>query len=118
MKKYIIIITLLLCFRALISASEDLKEYPLSSQQITKLHDILTTPLSFADKSVILEGIFAQRNCNYCFMYKEGRETVKITPKGFFTPKFNPGTRIHVKGIVRIIHGEEITIEALEVQKK
>ena len=113
MKKYLIIISVLFGFSSMIWATEDSP-----SPQLTTLHDILKNPLSFADKAVILKGIFAQRNCNYCFMYKEGIESIKIAPKGFFSPKFNPGTRILVKGIVRITHEKEITIEAIEVKKQ
>lgn len=95
---------------------------------VTKLYDVIENPANFADKTIVLEGIFAGRHCKLHFFYKEGLDAAKIECSGFDTPRFKPGTPVRVRGVVRVKQkrgngsadssDSVISIEAQEVTKR
>lgn len=82
------------------------------------LETVLKNPAAYQGKTIILEGNFAKRNCKYCFMYKEGLDSVKIEPQGFDSPDFAPGTPVRIKGRVQVKENGEVSVEAGSATKR
>jgi hypothetical protein len=85
--------------------------------QVVKLEQIVSDPFSYDQKEVILEGNFAGICCESDFFYKEGLETVEISPQGFPSPKLTVGTPVRIHGIVKT-SSDRIRIEARGVEVK
>ncbi len=100
-----------------IHAGENPQSVP-ADTRLTGLETVLKNPVDYAGKTIVLEGNFAQRNCKYCFMYKEGLNSVKVEPQGFDSPDFAPGTPVRIKGRVQVKENGEVSVEAESATKR
>lgn len=77
------------------------------STEPTKLSEILKSPKKFKGKEVVLQGNYAARCCATDFIYKEGLDSIEISPKGFKEwETLKRGTPVRVFGTINVIERE------------
>jgi len=73
-----------------------------SNLPVTKLKDIAQNLQAYKDQEVVLDGNYGFYCCPDDFSYKEGLESVNISPSGFESPKGKLGQPVMIFGIVRM----------------
>lgn len=71
-----------------------------------KLQEILKSPEQYKDKDVVLEGNYGFYCCAEDFSYKEGTDSVEISPAGFENKQLKPGTPVRIWATVRVRRGD------------
>ncbi len=69
---------------------------------VVKLKDVTGSPAAYQDKDVVLDGMYGFYCCPGDFSYKEGLETIAVSPAGFASPKGKPGQPVRIYGTVKI----------------
>lgn len=72
--------------------------------ELTKLSEILKAPKKYKGKEVVIQGNYVARCCPTDFIYKEGLDSIEISPKGFDQwGSIKRGTPVRVSGTINVI---------------